>query len=236
MKRTPLKPGGPIKRKSSALTGMLSVQSHQRLAVAEPKPPRGPRMRKCSVCKTAFSPITPWAKACKPECAIALVERVNAKQKAKQKAKQQRQERAETKAKLAEYETIPQLKARLQTVFNLSCRLRDELAGYPCICCGKWPKGDASLTGGQWDACHWKGRGAHDHLRFNEDNVHRGLKDCNKYGHTDYRGGLVKRIGLDRVLALEADHAVVKWTREWLLEKIKHYHQRVRELRKELKE
>ena len=153
---------------------------------------------------------------------------------AKQKAKKARQERAETKAKLSEYETIPQLKARLQEVFNLFCRLRDDLAGYPCICCGKWPKGDASLTGGQWDACHWKGRGAHDHLRFNEDNVHRGLKDCNKYGHTDYRGGLVKRIGIDRVLALEADHAVVKWTREWLRERITHYQRLVREMKKEL--
>lgn len=197
---------------------------------AEPKPAKGPKLKACRVCKSKFEPRTPLAVACSVVCAVEHGRKVTALQK----AKQQRQERAETKAKLAEYETIPQLKARLQAVFNLYCRLRDELAGYPCICCGKWPKGDASLTGGQWDACHWKGRGTHDHLRFNEDNVHRGLKDCNKYGHTDYRGGLVKRIGIDRVLALEADHAVVKWTREWLLERISHYQRRVREMKKEL--
>lgn len=227
MRKSELKRKSPMSR-----TGILGLQSHARLAAGEPKPPTGkPRMKRCAICREKFQPITPWAKACGPQCAEAFVERVNAKQK----AKAQRQERAETKAKLAEYETIPEMKARLQTVFNLFCRLRDELAGYPCICCGKWPKGDESLRGGQWDACHWKGRGAHDHLRFNEDNVHRGLKDCNKYGHTDYRGGLIKRIGIDRVLALEADHAVVKWTREWLLEKIAYYQRRVRELRKEIK-
>lgn len=198
---------------------------------AEPKPAKGIKKRICAICKTPYEPRSPMAKVCSIPCAM----RHSAVVTAKQKAKQQRQDRAETKAKLAQYETIPHLKARLQTVFNLFCRLRDELAGYPCICCGKWPKGDASLTGGQWDACHWKGRGAHDHLRFNEDNVHRGLKDCNKYGHTDYRGGLINRIGIDRVLALEANNAVIKWNREWLLERINHYQRRVCEMKKELK-
>jgi hypothetical protein len=213
---------------------MLKRTELKRTAFAptQPKPAAGkPKPKRCKVCREKFEPMTPWAEACSPECAVSLVAHV----RAKQKAKQQRQERAETKKKLAEYETIPQLKARLQAVFNLFCRMRDDIAGYPCICCGKWPQGDASLTGGQWDACHWKGRGSHDHLRFNEDNVHRGLKDCNKYGHMDYRGGLIKRIGLERVLALEADHAIVKWNREWLREKIEYYQRRVREMKKEVK-
>ena len=218
-----------MKRSPISRTGILSASSFQRTKAVEPKPPKGPRLRKCKVCRSPFEPRSMTHVACSPDCAKVH----GAAVAVKQRAKKARQERAETKAKLAEYETIPQLKARLQEVFNLYCRLRDDLAGYPCICCGKWPKGDASLTGGQWDACHWKGRGAHDHLRFNEDNVHRGLKYCNKYGHTDYRGGLVKRIGIDRVLALEADHAVVKWTREWLREKIEHYKRQVRELKEQ---
>lgn len=185
-------------------------------------------MKRCKECRAEFEPRSSWAAACSIACAEVIGRKVAAAQLAKKK----RQERAETKAKLAKYETIPQLKARLQTVFNAYIRLRDDLAGYPCICCGKWPKGNASLTGGQWDACHWKGRGAHDHLRYNEDNVHRGLKDCNKYGHTDYRGGLVQRIGTERVLAIEADHAVVKWTREFLLERIDHYRRLISEMKK----
>jgi hypothetical protein len=195
----------------------------------EPKPEAGPRQTRCGWCKTKFVADPPWLKHCSDDCGAELGMALAAKQK----AKAQRQERAETKKKLAEYETIPQLKFRLQTVFNLYIRLRDEIGGYPCICCGKWPKGDASLTGGQWDACHWKGRGAHDHLRFNEDNVHRGLKDCNKYGHTDYRGGLIKRIGLERVEALENNHAVIKWTREGLLAMIAEYSIKVKQLKKE---
>lgn len=201
---------------------------------SEPKPAPGPKMKKCALrsCRAPFlyDPKDARRVWCSDDCGAALALDLAAKAK----AKAQRKDRVETKKKLAEYETIPQLKARLQTVFNLFIRLRDELAGYPCICCGKWPKGDASLRGGQWDACHWKGRGAHDHLRFNEDNVHRGLKDCNKFGHHDYRGGLLNRIGLDRVLALESDHAVIKWTRDFLLEKIDYYQRKVRELKKEL--
>jgi hypothetical protein len=46
--------------------------------------------------------------------------------------------------------------------------------------------------------------------------VHLGLKDCNKWGHKDYRGGLIARIGLEAVEALEADNTVIKWTRERL--------------------
>lgn len=195
-----------------------------------PKPPKKPRQKVCRECKEKFDPSSPLAVACSVPCAIAYAAKVTAKQK----AKQQRQERAETKAKLAQYESIPHLKARLQTVFNTFIRLRDEIAGYSCICCGKWPKGDGSLRGGQWDACHWKGRGAHDHLRYEEDNVHRGLKDCNKYGHTDYRGGLIRRIGLERVLALEAKTEVIKWDRGWLLEKIEYYQRRVRELKRNM--
>lgn len=197
-----------------------------------PKPPKGPKAYKCKNpdCRGPYfkDPKQPWVEWCSVECgtALALLKLAN------QKAKEKRQDRAETKAKLAVHETIPQLKARLQTVFNTFIRMRDD--AYPCICCGKWPKGDGALHGGQWDACHWKGRGAHDHLRYNEDNVHKGLKDCNKYGHTDYRGGLIKRIGLERVLALESEHAVVKWDRDWLRERISHYQRRVRELKKEL--
>lgn len=205
----------------------LARTQFKRQPAKEPKPKPGPRKIRCKVCREQFLPNPPWLRHCSPDCGAVLAVQLLAKKK----AKEQRQERAETKAKLREYETIPQLKARFQVVFNLFCRMRDDLAGYPCICCGKWPKGDASLTGGQWDACHWKGRGSHDHLRYNEDNVHRGLKDCNKYGHTDYRGGLIKRIGIDRVVALESYQPGGKWTREWLLARIAEYSAKVKELK-----
>lgn len=193
----------------------------------EPKPPRGPKMRKCSVktCRQPFASPKSFVSWCSPECGtVVAVDRL-----AKQKAKEQRADRAETKKKLDAYKTIPELKAELQVIFNTFIRLRDEK--YSCICCGKWPKTDGALRGGSWDAAHWRSRGSSDHLRYNEDNVHKALKDCNEYGHYDYRGGLVKKIGITRVEALESDHAIFKWTREWLESKKIEYREKIKELK-----
>lgn len=195
----------------------------------EQKPVPGPKQRKCCVkaCRTPFLPSAPFILWCGPECAVIVaMERV-----AKQKAKAARAERADTKKKLDAFKSIPHLKAELQTIFNEFIRLRD--AELTCICCDKWPTGGSALTGGQWDAAHWKSRGSADHLRFNEDNVHKALKDCNKYGHTAYREGLVRKIGLARVEALEADHAVVKWTREWLEAKKVEYRAKIKQLKEQ---
>jgi hypothetical protein len=198
-------------------TGVLAQASHQKLA----------RTRKCAVksCRAPFTPDRPFIKWCSPECgAVVALTLVAAK-----KAKAARADRAETKRKLDGFKSIPHLKAELQDIFNAFIRLRDD--DRPCICCDKWPVGGAALSGGQWDAAHWKGRGAADHLRYNEDNVHKALKDCNKYGHTDYRAGLLRKIGRARVEALESDHELVKWTREWLEEKKVEYRAKIKQLK-----
>lgn len=193
----------------------------------EPKPAKGPKPKRCRICKTEFLPRSPMAVVCGVQCSLEHAKKVAALKK----AKQQRQERAQDKAKLDSMKTIPQLKAELQTVFNLYIRLRD--AGRPCICCGKFATAAAlAKSGGAYDSCHYRSRGSADHLRYNEDNVHLGLKDCNTWGHKDYRGGLIKRIGLERVEALEADQALVKWSHDWLRSMKKYYAAKVRELKK----
>jgi len=192
-------------------------------------PPEGkpPKLKSCKVCRQKFQPRTPLQVACGWECAQVHGQKVTAQQK----AKQQRQERAQDKAKLDSMKTIPKLKAELQTVFNLYIRLRD--AGKPCICCGKFATAAAlAKPGGAYDSCHYRSRGSADHLRYNEDNVHLGLKDCNTWGHKDYRGGLIARIGLERVEALESDQALVKWTHDWLRSTKALYQARVRELKR----
>lgn len=223
MRRSPLKPAA-FKRQDS--TGMLRVSSvDMTRARKEPKPPKGPRSRKCAVCRAPFQPRDAMRdKWCSVDCGAALALRLVAAKK----AKAARADRAATRVALAKFKPIPKLKAELQTIFNKFIRLRD--AALPCICCGKWPKTDGGLTGGQWDAAHWRSRGSADHLRYNEDNVHRALKDCNEYGHTDYRGGLAAKIGLARVEALECDQALVKWTREWLESKKTEYRIKIKEL------
>lgn len=173
-------------------------------------------------------PRQPFIVWCSPECGhdIALA-RV-----AKQKAAKAKAERAADKAKRDGMKTIPQLKAAAQKVFNEYVRTRDLLAGHGCICCGKYATAAAlAQPGGAYDACHYRSRGSADHLRFDERNVHLGLKDCNTWGHADYRGGLIRRIGLEAVEALEADQRGVKWTRELLLSIADTYRAKLRALK-----
>ena len=74
--------------------------------------------------------------------------------------------------------------------------------------------------GGRYDAGHYRFTGSASHLRFDEANCHAKRKQCNRYGAgraVDYRIGLIKRIGRERVEALEASNSPRKWTRDELI-------------------
>ena len=206
---------------------MLNRTEFKRKApIAKPKPAKGPRKKRCKACRLEFLPDPPWHAHCSPDCGVALALTLLAKKK----AKAQRQERAEDKVKLDGMKTIPQLKADAQKAFNEFIRLRD--ADLPCICCGKFATATAlAQPGGAYDACHFRSRGSADHLRYNEDNVHRGLKDCNTWGHKDYRSGLIARIGLERVEVVESDQHLVKWTHDGLRALKAHYQQKIKTLK-----
>lgn len=212
MKRTPMVRKTPIK--------------------AKPPTPGKIRQRKCGNrdCRAPYTPDPkqPWKNWCSDDCALVIA----LDKLAKQKAAKNRRERAEDKAKLDKMKTIPELKAEAQKVFNEYVRKRDLLAGHGCICCGKFATAAAlEKPGGAYDACHYRSRGSADHLRYDERNVHLGLKDCNTYGHMDYRGGLIRRIGLEAVEALESDHTGRKWTREYLEDIKETYKQKIRQLK-----
>ena len=145
------------------------------------------------------------------EAQAAKAERAGAK-KARAAAKV---ERAETRRRKEAVKRMPDLIAEAQTAFNAYIRARD--ASKPCICCGK--PFEPMKPGGSVDAGHFRSRGAAGHLRFNEDNCFSQRKNCNRPGGTTYaafRAGVVARIGEARVLALEADNAVHKWTHDEL--------------------
>jgi hypothetical protein len=202
-------------------------------APKQPKPAPGSKLKKCKVrtCRKPFepNPKQPFKDWCSDDCGAVL----GAEKLVKLKAKARRQERAQDKVKREGMKTIPKLKAEVQKVFNEFIRIRD--AGKPCICCGKFATASAlAKPGGAYDACHFRSRGSADHTRYNEDNVHLGLKDCNTWGHKDYRGGLIERIGLERVEALEANQELVKWTHDGLREMKAYYQRRVRELKGKL--
>ncbi len=140
---------------------------------------------------------------CSPRCAARKVKQDKA------------EERAQIVTRKAALKTLPVLKAEAQREFNRYIRLRD--AGKPCICCGlPLESGD---VGGRYDCGHYRSVGSAPQLRFNELNAHAQRKQCNRWGAgraVDYRLGLIARIGLEAVEALEGENEPRKWSREEL--------------------
>jgi hypothetical protein len=171
------------------------------------------KAKKCRVCKSEFVPQRVGQKVCCPTCALALAK----SERAKVERKHALMARRETRKRLDSMKGLPQLIREAQTAFNAYIRARD--AGLPCICCGQF--GNGQTRGGEWDAGHYRSRGAAPHLRFDERNVHAQLKHCNRYkagNVVGYRAGLVARIGIAAVEALEADNSQRKWTRDELID------------------
>lgn len=162
-----------------------------------------------------------------PECVDAWY----AANMEKLRAKAKKVDRAETRKKLEKFKKISDYIREAQKEFNAFIRLRD--ADKPCICCGE-PLG-AGEVGGAFDCGHYRSRGSAPHLRFNEWNAHAQRKYCNRHGAgraVDYRIGLIARIGLEAVEALESDNRVHKWTAQELREIRETYRAKRKELEK----
>jgi len=181
------------------------------------------KTRKCKVCKEVFQKKTPLHCLCSGACATKHM----LAQNVKKKAKEQLEDRRETKKKLDAIKSIPKLIAEAQAEFNAFIRERDK--DQLCICCNK-PYGTNAL-GGNFDAGHFRTRGAAGHLRFNEDNCFGQRKYCNTYHAGDFRAGVIKRIGLVRTLAVENNNDIKKWTREDLIEIKNKYKLKTKELK-----
>jgi len=178
-----------------------------------------PKAKTCEVCERVFVPDRMGQLVCRPACAMARVRQAK------------KADRASIKTRKEAIKTIPDLIKEAQREFNAYIRARD--AGKPCICCGQ-PLG-AGEVGGAFDCGHYRSTGSASHLRFDERNAHAQRKVCNRWGAgraVDYRIGLVARIGLEAVEALESDNAPRKWTREGLIEVRDTYRAKLKELQK----
>lgn len=190
MRRTGIKPKAP-----AAGAGALRVKAAQRQA----------RKRKCAVkgCSTRFQPRNMSHKVCGADCAAVFAV-----------AERKRLDAKQTKARKLALKTLPDWIKDVQRVFNAYIRARDH--DKPCICCGR-TSSKQFLTGSNWDCGHYRSTGSAPHLRFDERNAHRQLVVCNRHGAgraVDYRRGLIERIGLETVEALEADQAPRRLTIE----------------------
>lgn len=118
----------------------------------------------------------------------------------------------------------------LEKVFNEFVRLRD--ADKPCISC-QAPAGTYTMSAG-----HYYPAGSHKNIRFDEDNVHgQCWYNCNKNRSgnlTEYRHGLIARIGIERVQELDQRRNVpAHYSIPEIKDMIQHYKSQVKQLKQE---
>lgn len=186
-----------------------------------------PKQKKCRVCGELFTQTRAIQPVCQNfDCMVAFAD----KKASISRKRRERVERIEAKARRERIKTRREYIKEAQIAFNAFIRERDK--DKPCICCGKPLASDS--VGGGFDCGHYRSVGSAPHLRFNEDNAHGQTKQCNRWGAgraVDYRIGLVNRIGLERVEALEADQEPRKYSIEELKEIIATYKQKLKALK-----
>ena len=205
----------------------------------------GPRRKRCPECRVMFTPSRSSQAVCgEIECAIAHGKSEKGRAIAgKALAEVGRREIKVRKEKL---------KTRADHLKDAEKAVRDyrrtyELSiGSGCISCGESQESILAAqgwkTGGAFDAGHFMGKGARPELRLVPTNIWLQCKSCNagsskfaRKGETvsqGFRTGLIARIGLEAVEALEADHAPRKETIDQLKAITADYRAKTRELKR----
>lgn len=181
--------------------------------------PFAPKPRPCKQCGKAFVPRTSLHSMCSLRC-------YNRNQKVLLAVEKHR-----VKTIKADQQSVYDLIAIADRAFGAFIRERDRLAGYACISSGKplnWSAGN------KVDCGHYRSKGAASHLRYNEENAHAQTKFDNRFragNAVDYRIGLITRIGLERVEALENDNGVRQWSKEELRDTASAYRAKLKALK-----
>jgi hypothetical protein len=101
-----------------------------------------------------------------------------------------------------------------QAAFNAYVRVRDK--DDACISCGNYVLNDQ--IGGGWDCGHFRSRGSAPHLAFNLWNAHKQCVKCNRFlsgNVAEYRKGLIKKIGIEKVDFIESCQEFTEITSEY---------------------
>lgn len=158
----------------------------------------------CTQCGKSFVQRNTLHRVCSSRCAIRSVK---AQRKAEKESFKRRQEAAKPRS---------QWLREAQAAFNAYIRARDSELG--CISCG--------TREGKVNAGHYLSTAARPELRFDERNVHRQCERCNTYLSGNliaYRAGLIERIGMAAVEALEGPHPQLKYSIDELKQLKIHY-------------
>lgn len=181
MKRTAELKRTPFKRKAP-----LRAAANEAKATIQPK--------ECKACAKEFFPARTMQVVCGQRCATKLV------------ALNKKAEKAADRAKKEAMKPLREIQAEAQREFNRWTRLRDRLAGHPCISCGKPLNWNSDKSGGEVDAGHYMSRGGSPELAFVEANVNAQHKSCNRPGgakRAEFRLWMIDRHGLAVVEELE---------------------------------
>jgi len=208
----------------------------------ERKPPK-PKKCRVATCRVLFVPARIGQAVCSPACAMIDAPRHEPK----------------ARKALADIER-KDIKVRKEALKSRSDHLKDaekavrdhrrtyELSiGSGCMSCGQSQEevraAQGWKVGGAFDAGHFMGKGARPELRLEPMNIWLQCKACNsgsymhaRKGYTvsqGFRAGLIARIGLEAVEAIEADHEPRKYTVEELKAITAEYRAKTRELKKE---
>lgn len=184
---------------------------------------KSPR-RKCKVCGEWFHATYANVVWCCPEHGAIYAIELRTKEKVKAEAKRVRAQkeaekgdRAEWRKRKAAVKPLKHWEDLTQRVVNDYIRERD--FDLPCVSCGTY-------STVQWEAGHYRSRGKASHLRYAEDNISKQCHHCNVQlsgNQQQYRIGLVAKIGVERVEALENNNTPHRYTIEELEAIRKHY-------------
>jgi hypothetical protein len=166
--------------------------------------PTKAKTRKCRICREPYMQFNSLKVTCgKFECQVAYAE-AHVKRAV---VVRERAERKETQERIRKLKPLNKWLKDVEYWFNRYIRLRD--AHLPCISCD-------TVASVQYAAGHYRTVKAAGQLRFHEDNVHKQCNShCNRYmsgNCVEYRIRLVKKIGLERVEALENNHDLHTYT------------------------
>lgn len=179
------------------------------------------KKKKCKVCSTPFDQFNSLVVWCSPACGFTLSQ-------SKLKEKKANDWKSEKKVLKAKLKTLGQYEMDAKKSFQHWVRLRDK--DLPCISCGEYHKD-------LWDGGHYFKAELFSGLIFDERNVHKQCRKCNRYdggNEIQYRIGLVKRFGKEFVEQLEEDSVskrVYKYTKQELIAKKLQYDIKIKELK-----
>lgn len=203
------------------------------------------RRKRCPSCRVMFTPARDGQAVCgEIECAIAHGQSDKGQATARKALADFGRREIEVRKE--------KLKTRTDHLKDAEKAVRDyrrmyELSiGSGCISCGESQESIIAAqgwkTGGAFDAGHFLGKGARPELRLVPNNIWLQCKSCNagsskfaRKGQTvsqGFREGLIARIGLEAVEALESDHTPRKETIDQLKAITAKYRAMTRELKK----